>query len=245
MAEEQYYDQMALMVKGEDEYGVDAGPTSVANAILAQNVRIKPMAAEQIERKFYRNFWGGRPKLRTGKHVTFDYEIEAAGSGTPGTAPAYSPILRMGALAEVLVTGMATIAATAVPTAGATGRFTYAKTTKFGGQYKRTVTLTCTTAGGSGVAAFTVSAPATPADAAYTVTGVVMTTAGAFALPNGAVITPSAISVNFVVGDVLTIALTPERSLYTRSAAGWRAAPPSPTSTAFCTPASAAGPRSA
>lgn len=220
MAEEQYYDKLALLVKGEDEYGEDAGPTSTANAILAQNVRIKPMAAEQIERKFYRNFWGARPKLRTGKHVTFDYEIEAAGSGTAGTAPAYSPILRMGALAEVLVAGMATIAAMATPAAGATGRFTYAKTAKFGGSYKRTATLTCTTAGGSGVAAFTVSAPETPADTAYSVTGVVMTTAGPFALPNGAVITPGAIGTNFVLGDVLTIALTPERALYTPVSGG-------------------------
>ncbi len=144
MAEEQYFDKLALMVKDEDDYGVSAGPTSTANAILAQNVRIKPMAAERSSGNSTATS-GGRPELRTGKHVTFDYEIEAAGSGTPGTAPAYSPILRMVAMAEVLVTGLATIAATAVPAAGATGRFTYAKTTKFSGSYRRVATLTCTT----------------------------------------------------------------------------------------------------
>jgi hypothetical protein len=220
MANEQYYDKLALMVKAETAYGEDAGPSSTANAILTQNVRVKPMAAEQIERKFYRNFWGARPKLRTGRHVTFDYEIEAAGSGTPGVAPAYAPILRMGALAQTAVVGLATIAATAVPANGALGRFAYAKTTKFGGAYKRVVTLTCTTAGGSGVAAFTVSAPQTPGDAAYSVTGVVMTTASPLTLPGGAVITPSAISVDFALGDVLTIALTPERVLYTPVSGG-------------------------
>ncbi|QCN98914.1 hypothetical protein D3093_26890 (plasmid) [Azospirillum argentinense] len=219
MADERYYDKLALLVKPETEYGVDAGPTAQANAILAQNVKIKPMAAEQIERKFYRNFWGARPKLRTGKHVTFDYEVEAAGSGTPGTAPAYAPILRMGALAQTIVVGLATIAAAATHGAGTTGRFSYAKTVKFGGQYKRTVTLTCTTPGASGVARFHVTAPATPVEAAYDVTNVAMTSGSPFNLPNGAQITPT-VTTDFVAADTFTIVLTPERTLYTPVSGG-------------------------
>lgn len=220
MYAEKSYDQMCLMVKRETEYGEDAGPTAAANAILAMNVKIAPMVQDMIARAYYRPFWGRRPQLATGRHLTIDYEIELAGAGTAGTAPAYDAILRMGALAQTLVTGTATIAAAAVPAAGAVGRFTYARTTKFAGLYKRTATLTCTTPGGSGVAAFTVSAASTPADGAYSQTGVVMTTGQPFALPNGAVITPSAIGTNFQSGDVLTIALAPERAAYTPVSSG-------------------------
>ncbi|NYZ12889.1 hypothetical protein HL658_10025 [Azospirillum sp. RWY-5-1] len=212
---EKSYDQMCLMVARETEYGEDAGPTAAANAILAMNVKIAPMVQEMIERAYYKPFWGRRPQLATGRHLTIDYEIELAGAGTAGTAPAYDAILRMGAWARTLVTGTATIAAAAVPATDAVGRFTFARTTKYAGLYRRTATLTCTTGGGSGVAAFTVTAASTPADSAYNQTAVVMTTASPFALPNGAVITPSAIGTDFETGDVLTIALTPERAAYT------------------------------
>lgn len=172
-------------------------PDGALNAVLAQNVKVSPINGETVKRQIVQPYLGARPGVRVGQHMMIEFEIEATGAGTPGTAPAYDAILRAAGLAATAVSGLATIPAPAAIATGAVGRFAYAKTTKYAGTYARTVTLTCTTGGGSGVAEFTVAAAATPQDAAVSVLGQAMTTAAPFALIQGAVITPSAVSVDF------------------------------------------------
>ncbi len=136
MAEEQYFDKLALMVKDEDDYGVSAGPTSTANAILAQNVRIKPMAAEQIERKFYRNFWGGRPNRAP---ASTSPSITRSRRRGPARRARRRPTARScawGRWPRCWSPGWRARRDHRLPAAAATGRFTYAKTTKFSGSYR-------------------------------------------------------------------------------------------------------------
>ncbi|HRQ82152.1 MAG TPA: hypothetical protein PKZ97_13650 [Azospirillaceae bacterium] len=206
----------ALFVAEETDYGDGAtiAPAGL-NAILAMNVKTTPIAGQLVERQVVQPYLGARPSQRVGQHMQIEFELEAAGSGTAATPPAYDIIMRAGGMARTIVAGLATIPAAATIATGAVGRFTFAKTAKYAGLYDRIVTLTCTTGGGSGVAEFTVSAPATPQDAAVSVAAQVMTTAAPFPLIQGAVITPSAITVDFTVGDVFTLALTPERVAYT------------------------------
>lgn len=195
-------------------YGVDATPDGSTNAILAQDVEIQPLEAESLRRGIVKPFLGQVPSVLVGIHARLSFGVEFAGSGTAGTAPKYGPLLRACAMAETAITGTATIQNSPATGSGSpTGTFTYTKGDAYTGHLNRTVTLTCTTAGGSGVAAFTVAAPATGNMAAYNQTGVVMTDSVAFALPNSATIVPT-VGTNFAENDAYTIALTPPRVEY-------------------------------
>lgn len=185
-----------------------------ADALLVHDLEGDGLKAEAIQRKHIQPYFGGRKRVLTKKHSGVNFGVEAAGSGTAGTAPKYGRLIRPCGFAEVLTSGLATIAASpAVPTGTPTGVWTYTKTTKFSGIHERTVTIACTTGGASGVAAVTVSAPAIGSYAAYSQAGVVLTNGAALTLPNGAQITPT-ITTNFVNGDTWTIQLVPEQAAY-------------------------------
>lgn len=204
----------ALLIKSEVTYGVDPVPTGLANAILGLDVELTPLEGEELRRGVLKPFLGQMPSTLVGIHALLSFGIEFAGSGTGGTPPAYGPILRACGLAETAITGNATIASSPPVGVGSpTGTFTYAKANPYAGHLARTVTLTCTTAGGSGVAAFTVSAPAVGNLAAYNQAGVVMTDGASFALPGGATITPT-VGTGFAENDAYTIALYPPRVEY-------------------------------
>lgn len=202
----------ALLAKVETTYGVDALPTA-ADGMLVKDLELSAMEVKQLERGLARPFLGGDGKLLVGAHVKAKFKVEAAGSGTAGTSPKYGRLLRACGLAEVLVTGLSTIATNADPIGAVVGSFTYAKTMGYSGNLARTVTLTCTTAGASGVAEFTVAAPAAGIAPAYNQTGVVMTTGQAFDLGQGAVITPS-VTADFALGDKFAIDLKSTRVEY-------------------------------
>lgn len=204
----------AILAKIESVYGTDPTPTGAANAILALDVDVTPLQAEPLRRGILRPFLGQTPAVLVGLHAQLSFGIEFAGSGAAGTAPKYGPLLRSAAMAETAITGAATIM-TGPPrdVATPTGDFTYAKGNAFTGHLPRTVTLTCTTPGASGTAAFTVAAPATGNIAAYNQTGVVMTDAQAFALPNSATIVPT-VGTSFDAGDAFEIDLYPPRVEY-------------------------------
>ncbi len=84
-----------LLAKIETTYGVDATPTGAANAVLARNVRIVPLEQMLEERGVVTDGnYGGTEQIVSGDYVKLDFEVEAAGSGAAGTAPAYGPLLR-------------------------------------------------------------------------------------------------------------------------------------------------------
>jgi hypothetical protein len=97
-----FWDLQALLAKIETVYGTDSAPAA-ANGILAQNVRLSPMEATEVTRQHARPYQGARPSLLVGKHMKVTFEVEAKGSGTAGTPPAFGVLLRACKCAEVIV----------------------------------------------------------------------------------------------------------------------------------------------
>ena len=101
MASRQVRDQV-ILAKIETTYGTDAVPTGAANAILCSKPRITPLVANNIDRDLVRPYMGGSEQLVGTRYVQFEVEVELAGSGAAGTAPAFGALLRACALAETV-----------------------------------------------------------------------------------------------------------------------------------------------
>ncbi len=82
-----------ILAKTETTYGTDSTPTGTANAILVRNLNITPLNAELVSRDLVRPYLGASEQLLASSYVTVDFEVEMAGAGTAGTAPAYGPLL--------------------------------------------------------------------------------------------------------------------------------------------------------
>jgi hypothetical protein len=82
-----------ILAKTEVTYGTDPTPTGGANAILVRNLTITPQNSEMVSRDLVRPYFGASEQLEAGVHVTCEFEVEVAGSGAAGTAPAYGPLL--------------------------------------------------------------------------------------------------------------------------------------------------------
>ncbi len=195
-------------------YGADVALAANDALLVTGDFTVTPKF-ETVERDIVKPFLGASEMFPISSKFLLSGSTELAGSGAQGTAPPWGKLLMSCGFAETTVTGLAAIQSSPPTGVGVpVGSFTYAKTTPSTTTLPRTVTLTCTTGGGSGVAAFTVSAPAVAGHAAYNQAGVVMTDATPFALPNAAVITPTVVG-PFTVGDVFTIKLMPAHVYYT------------------------------
>lgn len=95
-----------ILAKIETTYGTDPTPTGAANAILVRNMNITPQNSEIVSRDLIRPYLGNSEQLQASTHVTLDFEVEMAGSGTAGTAPAYGPLLRACGLSETTSSGV-------------------------------------------------------------------------------------------------------------------------------------------
>jgi hypothetical protein len=89
-----------ILAKIETTYGTDPTPTGAANAILVRNLNVTPQSSQLVGRDVIRPYLGNSEQLLASTHVELDFEVEMAGSGTAGTAPAYGPLLRACGLAE-------------------------------------------------------------------------------------------------------------------------------------------------
>lgn len=214
-----------LFAQMESVYNTSPGAMSATDAVLIKNLTAVPLTGTRVERELVRPYFGANPGKLAAQHGTMQFTAEAAGAGVTaldaGTAPAFGKLLRMAGLDETLRAAAATIAASP-PTEVDTpdGSFTYVAADPYTGTVDRLVTLTCTTGGGSGVAAFTVAAPAVAHIAAYNATGVVMTDATPFALPGSATITPT-VGDAFTIGDEFTIQLRAPAAIYTPLSTGF------------------------
>ena len=90
-----------LLAKIESTYGVDSVPTGSANAILLRNLNIAPLDAETVNRDLVRSYFGISDILVANSKVSMDFEIELAGSGVIGDAPAWGPLLQACGFARV------------------------------------------------------------------------------------------------------------------------------------------------
>lgn len=94
----------ALLIKAEVTYGVDSVPVVGTNAILVRdNLEFTPMESDLVSRNLVRGFMGGSERLVSGAFCRVTFEVEMAGSGTAGTAPAYDALLKACGLGATIV----------------------------------------------------------------------------------------------------------------------------------------------
>lgn len=96
-----YIDKLALLAKIETVYGTDAVPTGAANAIQVTNCKYK-VEADEVSRDLLKPYMGHQGVILVGKYVTISGEVEIAGAGAAGTAPAWGVLLRMCGFAETV-----------------------------------------------------------------------------------------------------------------------------------------------
>lgn len=92
-----------ILAKIESTYGTDSTPLG-ANAVLIRNLEVTPLQADTVNRELITPWLGTSQQLLAQTRVELTFEVELAGSGTAGTAPAYGPILKSCALSETIVT---------------------------------------------------------------------------------------------------------------------------------------------
>jgi hypothetical protein len=91
-----------ILAKTETTYGTDPTPTGSANAILVRNLEITPLQADTVSRDLIRPYLGVSDQLLAQTRVEVTFEVELAGSGAAGTAPAYGPVLQACGLSETV-----------------------------------------------------------------------------------------------------------------------------------------------
>ena len=94
-----------ILAKIETTYGTDATPTGAANAILAVNIQPEPIVGSEVSRDLMLPYLGHQGMVLSGLYGRIKFEVELAGSGTAGNAPAWGPLLLGCGMAEVLTPG--------------------------------------------------------------------------------------------------------------------------------------------
>lgn len=93
-----------ILVKPEplNAYGVDPMPTGAANAVLLTDVSLQPMEGQDVSRNLEMPYLGSQEELPVGLYSVLTGSFELVGGGTLGVAPAWGPLLRMCAAAQVV-----------------------------------------------------------------------------------------------------------------------------------------------
>lgn len=94
-----------ILVKPETSYGVDPTPTGAANAVLMTDVQLQPMEGDDVSRELELPYLGAQEAIPTGLRVVLTGSVELVGGAAAGTAPAWGPLLRACAVAEVVTAG--------------------------------------------------------------------------------------------------------------------------------------------
>lgn len=92
----------ALLAKLETTAGTEAVPTGADNAMLVANLSPTPFQANAVTRAIDRPYFGADQTLYTNKAMTLTFDVSIGGSGTAGTAPAWSPLLQACGFAETI-----------------------------------------------------------------------------------------------------------------------------------------------
>lgn len=100
---------MLVMAKVQTAKGTPAVPTAADNAMLVSSAMPSPIKAEFVDRALIRPYMGNSQKLVAGEHAAIEFEVELAGSGTAGTAPAFAPLLLACGFSETLSVGVSAV----------------------------------------------------------------------------------------------------------------------------------------
>lgn len=97
--------KMLLLAAVQAEVGTAVVPTAAANALMVRGFTPEPLVADQVDRNLILPYKGNSGTLITGEHRKFGFEIELAGSGALGVAPAWGPVLEACGFAETVTAG--------------------------------------------------------------------------------------------------------------------------------------------
>ena len=111
-----------LIAKSESTYATDPSPVGGSDAIQVTNVEVTPIESDNVQSGTLQGFIGNstRGTLVANKRVSITFDVELAGSGAAGTAPAFGPLLKSCGLSETIV------ASTSVTYAGVSSSFSSA-----------------------------------------------------------------------------------------------------------------------
>lgn len=96
------FKKLKVLAKIEGTSGTDAGPTAAANGIVLRNVTFTPLEGEKVSRDLLPGNLGNQGGYLTGTYAKIEGEFDMAGSGTPGTPPAWGVLARMCNRAETI-----------------------------------------------------------------------------------------------------------------------------------------------
>ncbi|AWB32378.1 phage tail tube protein [Orrella marina] len=94
-----------LLAKIQPTAGTGASPAAGTDAILMRNVTVTPLVVEYAERDLIRPYLGNPGQIPVSKHQQIEFEVELAGAGTAGDAPAWGVLMRGCAFAETITAG--------------------------------------------------------------------------------------------------------------------------------------------
>lgn len=94
-----------LLARIESVYGTDPGPTGADHAVLATEVSLTPMQGNDVSRELDLPWMGAQGTIPAELHMRLTYRVEMVPSGSAGTPPAWGPLLRACAVAEVIDPG--------------------------------------------------------------------------------------------------------------------------------------------
>jgi hypothetical protein len=97
---------LLVMAKEQTAFGTPATLAANQNAILTRSAMPSPIKATFTERGLVRPYFGNSDKVVSGEHAMLEFEVELAGSGTAGTAPALAPLLIGCGFAQTLSAGV-------------------------------------------------------------------------------------------------------------------------------------------
>jgi hypothetical protein len=96
----------AILAKLETTYGTDAVPTGAANAMLASNLSVNPLNANNVDRALIRAYFGSSEQLVGTRYMECGFDVELVGSGVAGTPPAWGPLMRSIGFAETITAAL-------------------------------------------------------------------------------------------------------------------------------------------
>ena len=92
--------QKLLLAKIETTAGTDAVPTASADAILASNVEVTPVAGDAVNRELERPYYGGQPDINVNTHTQISFGVELARDLNSSSAEVAETVPRWAALLE-------------------------------------------------------------------------------------------------------------------------------------------------
>lgn len=95
-----------LAGKLEATYATDPTIAEATDSIQTRGLAVTPYDAEFISRELDRSTFGAESEIVVAKKVNVNFEVEAAGAGAAGDAPAWGSLIRASGFAETISAGV-------------------------------------------------------------------------------------------------------------------------------------------